>query len=318
MEAAISERRDRLRHHGDPWDLFGIYGRNVLFTILTLGVYRFWAKTRVRRYLWSHTGFEDDRLEYTGAGKELFLGFLIVLAVLGVVAGVYQGLYYVASNRLPELTLVLDLLLFAGIVFLIGVAKFRARRYRLSRTLWRGIRAAQTGSGIEYGLRYFGYWLLTLLTLGFYWPFMEVNLTGYRLNNTWFGDRRLQFEGSGRDLLKPFAITWLLFLPTLGYSRYWYRAAALRYFAARTRYEDLRFATNVRGGPLMRLLVSNGLLMIFTLGLAYAYVLVRTTNFVCDNLEIVGEQDFARIAQSLKPVPATGEGLAEAFDLGDF
>ena len=58
--------------------------------------------------------------------------------------------------------------------------------------------------------------------------------------------------------------------------------------------------------------------MIFTLGLAYAYVLVRTARFVCDNLEVVGEQDFARIAQSAAAAPATGEGLAEVFDVGEF
>ena len=33
--------------------------------------------------------------------------------------------------------------------------------------------------------------------------------------------------------------------------------------------------------------------------------------------EVVGEQDFARIAQSRKVAPRTGEGLAEALDVGD-
>ena len=54
---------------------------NLLLTIVTLGIYRFWAKTRERRYLWSHTRFIDDTLEWTGTGKELFIGF-IMAAVL--------------------------------------------------------------------------------------------------------------------------------------------------------------------------------------------------------------------------------------------
>ena len=315
---SMSDRRTRLRHHGAAGELFKIQLINIVLTILTLGIYRFWAKTRIRRYLWSQTSFLDDRFEYAGAGKELFLGFLIVLVLLAVLVAVYEFIYVAVAANAPDFTWMLDILALAGAVVLIGVAKFRARRYRLSRTRWRAIRGAQTGSAIEYGLRYLGYSALSLLTLGFYWPFMNAKLTGYKLNNTRFGDRPFHFDGRGRDLLKPFAVSWLLLIPTLGLSWFRYRAVALRYFAARTRYEDLRFATNVRGAPLAWLTVSNGLLMIFTLGLAYAYVLVRTARFVCDNFEVVGEQDFALIAQSAAVAPTTGEGLAEALDVGEF
>ncbi len=44
-----------------------------------LGIWRFWGKTRMRRYLWSHTSLSGDRFEYTGTGGELFVGFIIVM-----------------------------------------------------------------------------------------------------------------------------------------------------------------------------------------------------------------------------------------------
>ena len=44
---------------------------NVCLTILTLGVYHFWGKAKVRRYLFSHTAFAGDRFAYHGTGKEL-------------------------------------------------------------------------------------------------------------------------------------------------------------------------------------------------------------------------------------------------------
>ncbi len=316
-QATTSDRRTRLRHHGAAGELFKIYVVNILLTLVTLGIYRFWAKTRVRRYLWGQTSFLDDRIEYTGTGKELFLGFLLVSAFL-VVAIVIVRIVLVLAGADSALAAVLKLLLFAGIVGLVGIAKFRARRYRLSRTLWRGIRGAQTGSSLAYGARYLGYALLTGLTLGFYWPYMSTKLTAYKLTNTRFGNRPFHFDGVGRDLLKRFAVAWLLFLPTIGLSAIWYRAAALRYVVSRTRYENLTFATGVRGGPLAKLIVTNWLLTVFTLGLAYPLVLVRTARFACDNLEVAGEQDFALIAQSAKEVPTTGEGLAEAFDVGEF
>ena len=66
-------------YHGDTGELFKIYLVNFLLTVITLGIYRFWGKTRIRRYLWSHIEILGDRLEYIGTPKELLIGFLIVL-----------------------------------------------------------------------------------------------------------------------------------------------------------------------------------------------------------------------------------------------
>src|SRR5690606_18489998 len=54
---------------------------NLLLTIVTLGICRFWATTRERQYFWSRTRFVDERLEWAGTGMELFIGFLLVLVV---------------------------------------------------------------------------------------------------------------------------------------------------------------------------------------------------------------------------------------------
>src|SRR5579884_4272209 len=50
--------------------------------MLTLGLYRFWFATDVRRFLWSNTEIEGDTLEYTGLATELLGGFLIAIAIL--------------------------------------------------------------------------------------------------------------------------------------------------------------------------------------------------------------------------------------------
>ena len=62
--------------------------RNALFNLLTLGIYRFWAKTRLRRYIWASVTFDGDRLEYTGRPVELLLGFLVAFVVLAVFFGI--------------------------------------------------------------------------------------------------------------------------------------------------------------------------------------------------------------------------------------
>jgi len=55
---------------------------NFLLTIVTLFIYRSWAKARERRYLWSRTRFIDDQLQWTGTGLEMFIGFVVVAVVL--------------------------------------------------------------------------------------------------------------------------------------------------------------------------------------------------------------------------------------------
>ena len=49
---------------------------------VTLGIYRFWLTTDMRRFLWSNTEIAGETLEYTGTARELLLGFLIAIAIL--------------------------------------------------------------------------------------------------------------------------------------------------------------------------------------------------------------------------------------------
>ncbi len=56
--------------------------RGALLQVVTLGIYRFWLTTDARRFLWANTEIDGDSLEYTGTAIELFLGFLIAIALL--------------------------------------------------------------------------------------------------------------------------------------------------------------------------------------------------------------------------------------------
>src|SRR3954467_11028103 len=61
------------------WRLL-IRGAALLF--VTLGIYRFWLATDVRRFLWSNTEIAGGGLEYIGTARELLLGFLTASALL--------------------------------------------------------------------------------------------------------------------------------------------------------------------------------------------------------------------------------------------
>ena len=56
--------------------------RGAVWLLLTLGIYRFWLTTDIRRFLWSSTELAGESFEYIGTARELLLGFLIAIAIL--------------------------------------------------------------------------------------------------------------------------------------------------------------------------------------------------------------------------------------------
>lgn len=196
-----------VRHDGTARELLRIVLVNFALSVLTLTLYRFWARTRVRRYLWDHTLLNDEPLEYTGTGKELFLGFLLILVIVFLpLALVGMGIGLFVQNQITQGLVTMSIYLL--LLFLMGAAQYRARRFRLSRTYWRGIRFAQGGSWITYGLKYFGFMLLAFLTLGWSYPWQMMRLTAQEMNNTWLGGEQFQFKGSARHLYGRFAAIW--------------------------------------------------------------------------------------------------------------
>jgi uncharacterized membrane protein YjgN (DUF898 family) len=90
---------------GDNVPLFRLALINGLLSLITLGIYRFWGKTKIRKYLWSSAEIDGDRFEYIGTGREKFLGFLVALVVLAINMAVVQlilfgvGMRFVARPR---------------------------------------------------------------------------------------------------------------------------------------------------------------------------------------------------------------------------
>ncbi len=67
---------------GDRGEFRRLVTRGAGLELVTVGFYRFWLATDIRRHLWSNTYIDGDAAEYTGRGKELLLGFLIAMAIL--------------------------------------------------------------------------------------------------------------------------------------------------------------------------------------------------------------------------------------------
>ena len=177
-------------------------------TVVTLGIYRFWARTRLRRYIWSSIMPGGDSFEYTGTGLEKFLGFLIALVVLAVYLGLLQVvLSFVGFNlwgaissepNLPRDMLMQTAATYAAglaVMPLIFFAQYRARRYMLSRTLWRGLRFAMDAAALGYVWRALLYYGMSLVTLGVLMPLATFRLEKYMTDRMSYGDAGFEQEG---------------------------------------------------------------------------------------------------------------------------
>jgi uncharacterized membrane protein YjgN (DUF898 family) len=305
----------RFEHDANASGLLPTVAVGALLTVITLGFYRFWLRTGVRRYLWGRTRFAGDALVYAGTAGELFVGFLVVFVYVLLPLAVVNGLIElaIADEESPVYTLA-DIAYVLLIVFLIYLGGYRSRRYLLSRTRWRSIRAGMAASGVAYAANALLLAIGTGLTLGWLLPAMHVALDRRLTRDTRFGDRAFEFDGRAGPLYGRFALAWLLFLPTLGLSYVWYRAHEMRYLWSCTRFEGLGFAFDVRVLELLGLWLGNALILVLTLGLGAPFAQMRTIGFWCRNLSVSGTADFDAIRQSSLALPQTGEGLADAFD----
>ncbi|CAN5361075.1 YjgN family protein [soil metagenome] len=174
--------------------------------LVTAGFYRFWLATDIRRHLWSNTSIDGDALEYTGRGRELLTGFLVAMAVLmpAYLAYFLLGLEAERYQAFASTPLFILFLLFGKF------AVYRARRYRLSRTVFRGVRFSMTGSGWSYAWRA-GLWgLLVSATFGLALPWRDAALERYKMQHSWYGTLQGRFDGAGADLFWSGWWLWLL------------------------------------------------------------------------------------------------------------
>ncbi len=198
----------RGRFLGATRSFWRIVSRGAVLLVLTLGLYRFWLATDVRRFLWANTEVAGDGFEYTGTALQLLLGFLIAIVLL---VPVYAGLF-VAALDLGVIGQISGLLA-VGVLALLGqFAVYRARRYRLTRTVFRGLRFHQTGSAWRYAIAAILWWLVVGATLGLAYPWMQASLERYKMRNTFYGDLPGYFEGSSFRLFFRGFLLWLAVL----------------------------------------------------------------------------------------------------------
>jgi uncharacterized membrane protein YjgN (DUF898 family) len=307
----------KLRYHGEGWALFGLVIVNTLFTVITLGIYSFWAKNKVREYHYRHTEFDNDPFAYHGTGRELFIGALKASGIL-VILSLGFAVAREMSRRgtmTPAARLAIVAALYLAILLLTIVAVNGARRYRSSRSSWRGIRFSFHGRWHQFLSLIIGGTLLSVVTLGFSTPWFQSQRRAFLVRNSRFGSEPFVYDGKGSALLGDYLKALILTPLTLGLSWIWYAAFKHRYFWEHTTMRGARFRSSVTGAELVALWLTNALIVLFTAGIATPWAVTRSHAFWCSRLVLHGTVDWAAIERRSQSATATTEGLAEGLDV---
>ena len=325
---------------GNGAELFRIMLVNFIFTVLTLGIYHFWGKVKVRQYLWQRTRVLGSPLEYTGNALELLQSFLIVLAALALVS--------VAA----DFSVILAWVLAACMLWVIHFAIYRSIRFRLTRTRWRGIYANLSGSAVAFANTAAMLTAANILCLGLLTPLVYTRLCALVVNNIWWGDTRLSFDGKAGALYNAFIISavtgfmtifmigiilggaifasfsymigpvslgslinlmifWLIILCCFSY----YAGTKLHWLLQSISMPNAQFHSGLPPMVIIGLCFTNTLLLVFTLGLASPWVAARTCRYLAAAIVYEGEINADALTQNTQPIPSRGDGLLDALDL---
>lgn len=350
-----AEDGSAIRFTGNWKEYLPIAATNLLLTIVTLGVYRFWATARQRRYLWSRTHVIDDSLEWTGTGKEMFVGFLMVVAILlPFFLFIQFVLPALVARGMMLATGGLMLLFYVALLYFGGVARFRALRYRLSRTWWHGIRGGSDDPGWAYGAEYLGRYGLSVITLFIMFPWAATRLWSSRWSKMSYGPHQFHAEMTAAGLKGRWAAIYLvpiclffvvsalgmvmgiamgpenpgLFVVLGGFFLLLYLAIPLltlhwfakfyRRAAAETTLGNVSFSFDARTWDWFKLFLGNIGLAIVTLGLGITFWGYRNWSFMVRHLHMYGDVHLDDLTQSQASAPGEAEGFADAFDVGAF
>ena len=111
-----TRKKHKLDYHGNGKDYFGIIIINWLLTIVTLGFYYPWAKAKQLNFLYGSTSLNNDRFQFHGTGKEMFIGFIKAILVFAIIYGLSIMFIYM------QMPITGILLLYAGILGIIPLA----------------------------------------------------------------------------------------------------------------------------------------------------------------------------------------------------
>lgn len=298
---------------GDGLEYFKIMIVNWLLTVVTLGLYYPWARAKKLKYLYSHTEINDESFHFSGTGKEMFIGFVKIMAIYLVLSGImYTSIYY---NQ-PLIFLFAYLIILAFIPFAIH----GSFKYRMSRTSYKGIRFGYRGLKKDVSIMFYKDIFFTIITFGIYGSWMLMNLRRYTHSNIRYGDVEFSNNSRGSDFFKIMIVGYILTGVSLGIYYFWWKTDIYNYYvnsiSIKKGDNEIFCYSNLMGFEMLKLMVGNFFIIVFTLGLGTAWAEMRSKKYLTNSICLKGNINLDSIHQTEEEYTnALGEDAMDFFDL---
>lgn len=319
----VSRPGETIKYDGSGSGLFKIYARNVVMSLLTLGLYTFYGKVDLQAYHSLHTRVYGRRLRFHATGSRKLRAFMIALIVLGafLAGGWFLTTYLFSSLSSDHPWLHGYRLFFLFFIFsvclwmLAPLIRVGKRRFLLAYTSWNNIHFHFKGSvaGL-YGL-YLLDGIFILFSLGLFYPWHQTRVKGYLTRNSCLGTTAFQYEGSGGELWKLEVVGYILNSLTFGLHAPWLWAKRKRFHIENTSFQGRSFQCNLTGWDAISGIGGGSLLVLCTLGFGFPWAVVRWKRILLGSVRIPGSIQWA----TLEGVQTENSGVAEALgDAGEF
>ncbi len=331
--------------HGTGSEYFRIWIVNLLFTILTVGIYSAWAKVRKKRYFYGNTELAGDRFEYLADPIDILKGRLIALVLLLI--------YYFSGL----ISLEVSALTFLLLVALIPIIVVQSLRFNTLNSAWRGVRFGFDGK-IRQAYPAHLFWpFFGIATLGLGMPYAFYKINQFQYNHYRFGSTRSSSSATAGGFYKIavavfFAVLVSIVLMVISivaledvvamfgvedpddqlelasmlgvfpiylitYVFVFSLSQALTY---RLVFNNLQVGGNRLGNSInieyVGVILTNTLLTIVTLGAFYPWAAVRRARYLLSNMRVESRDLESFTASERDHLSARGEEFGEAFDLG--
>jgi len=329
---------NQIKFKGKATEYFGIWITNILFTILTLGIYSAWAKVRTKKYFYSNTFIHDESFDYHASP----------IVILKSRALVFFGyLIFIGSQYIWELFPAILLFLF---ILLLPFIIVNAIKFNLVNTSYRSIRMNFKGVyNKESNKVYLLYPFLAVITLGLLRPYIAKKSNEYYLNNLRFGTSLFTPKLKTKDFIGIYlaALALILLLLGLGFIAYYWLLNALgtispdimsfvpfiiiiiayvplAFIAALTRnyifnntiLDKVKFSSNMTGPSLIFLYITNLIMIIASFGLLIPYIKIRNARYYASRSFVGDKEQLDQFLQATqKKVNALGDSASDILDV---
>lgn len=337
---------------GSGAEYFRLWSTNLLLTVVTLGIYSAWAKTRRLQYFARHTQLAGASFDFRGRPGAVLRGRLVALVML---------LAYRATFGMSALAWIAG---FVAAVALLPVMIRGAMRFRLANTFYRGIAFDFDGS-VAGGYRAFApvitFFLLPGMIIGLtglkavddwsnllvlLFPWLHVVLIRYRMAHIRFGNLRATIAISVRAVWRIYltsgALVLIVIVALMALETFvlkdWHESLVnellssyvlylvlIPLFTARLAnlawsniaFPGVAIRSTLPAAAFLRMQTANTLWTILTLGLYRPFGVVRLYRYRVAHLAILVDGDVeTRACAIVRARPgAVGEGAADLFGI---